>query len=238
MRYLVSLNCIEAQQAVMTARTSNPRWSPASACHRLPDAWGEFLALHAACLAALQDGNRAEAYDRSIAALQPFLRAFREDEGAWVIHPMHSVVHNMRAAAEAADAEARAAGRRGDKLADCGDQLRKCFSVSLQAPSNREKKLAALDIVNVSIKIYFKLNTIRLCKNLMRTVDSRQFAPFESFPASQRVTYMFYKGRLAVFDENYVSECSLLYVVHCQSVVRHGPLVVATAATKIASGLF
>lgn len=33
-----------------------------------------------------------------------------------------------------------------------------------------EKKLAALDIVNVSIKIYFKLNTLRLCKNLIRTV--------------------------------------------------------------------
>jgi hypothetical protein len=57
----------------------------------------------------------------------------------------------------------------------------------------------------VSIKIYFRLNTLRLCKNLMRTVDSRQFAAFDAFPAAQRVTYRFYVGRLAVFDENYVS---------------------------------
>ena len=56
-----------------------------------------------------------------------------------------------------------------------------------------------------SIKIYFRLNTLRLCKNLMRTVDSRQFAPFDAFPAAQRITYKFYVGRLAVFDENYVS---------------------------------
>lgn len=35
-------------------------------------------------------------------------------------------------------------------------------------------------------------------------VDSRQFAPFESFPKSQKVTYKFYLGRLAIFDENYV----------------------------------
>ena len=69
---------------------------------------------------------------------------------------------------------------------------------------NKDKKLAALDIVNVSIKIYFRLNTLRLCKNLIRTVDSRQFAAFDMFPASQRVTYKFYVGRLAVFDENYV----------------------------------
>lgn len=95
--------------------------------------------------------------------------------------------------------------------------------------------------MNVSIKIYFRLNTLRLCKNLIRTVDSRQvctpgslrlllpavaacpplyiacllltwlppsspaqFADFDAFPASQRVTYKFYVGRLAVFDENYV----------------------------------
>ena len=56
----------------------------------------------------------------------------------------------------------------------------------------------------MSIKIYFRLNTLRLCKNLIRTVDSRQFAAFDAFPAAQRVTYKFYVGRLAVFDENYV----------------------------------
>ena len=39
-----------------------------------------------------------------------------------------------RSIAEAADEELRQAGRRPEKLAECGDQLRKCFSVSLQAP--------------------------------------------------------------------------------------------------------
>lgn len=74
----------------------------------------------------------------------------------------------------------------------------------LTPAGNKDKRLAALDIVNVSIKIYFRLNTLRLCKNLIRTVASRQFAPFDAFPASQRVTYRFYVGRLAVFDEDYV----------------------------------
>lgn len=169
---------------------------------------------------------------------------------------MYSLVHNLSSVAQAADQELRLAGQRPDKLGDCGDQLRKCFAVSLQAPGkvctwpvvavphglthmvlraactgarqplqgtnmvqhtatsclgagHREKKLAALDIVNASIKIYFRLNTLRLCKNLMRTVESRQFAAFDSFPMSQRVTYQFYSGRLAVFDENYVSSACL-----------------------------
>lgn len=49
-----------------------------------------------------------------------------------------------------------------------------CGPHSLALAGNKDKKLAALDIVNVSIKIYFRLNTLRLCKNLIRTVDSRQ----------------------------------------------------------------
>lgn len=74
----------------------------------------------------------------------------------------------------------------------------------------------------MSIKIYFRLNTLRLCKNLMRTVDSRQFAAFDAFPMSQRVTYKFYVGRLAVFDEKYVRnippappECLLSLLTCC-----------------------
>lgn len=215
LRQLLFLDSPDAQSAVMAAKTANPRWSPAAACNRLPEGWAEFLTLHCACLSALQDGNRSDAYDKSVTALQPFLKVFREDEGSWVILPMHAVVHNLRSAGEAADADARRVGKRSDRLADCGDQLRKCFSVSLQAPGNRDKKLAALDIVNVSIKIYFKLNTLRLCKNLIRTVESRQFAPFESFPAAQRVTYKFYLGRLAVFDDNFVSP--IFYV--CPSII-------------------
>lgn len=201
----------------MAARAANPRWTPAAACNRLPDGWAEFTALHCAALAALGDGSRAEAYAHAVAALTPFLKVFREEESAWVVGPMGTVARTLRAAAEAADAEARAAGRRPDRLADAGDQLRRCFSLALQAPGNRDKRAAALDLVNLSIKIYFRLNTLRLCKNLIRTVDSRQFPPFDSFPAAQRVTYKFYVGRLAVFDDAYEeAEAALSYALrHC-----------------------
>ncbi|GAB4813904.1 hypothetical protein N2152v2_000950 [Parachlorella kessleri] len=218
LQHLIAVNNANAQQAVFQAKQANPRWNPAaSATNRLPEGWGEFLAFHCAALAALQEGSRMEAYDKAVQGLQAFLRVFREDSEAWVVYPMHSVVHNLRSIAEAADQELQQSGKRPEKLGDCGDQLRKCFSVSLQAPGNRNKKLAALDIINVSIKIYFKLNTLRLCKNLIRTVDSKQFAPFDSFPAAQRVTYKFYVGRLAVFDEHYSeAQDSLSYALkHC-----------------------
>jgi hypothetical protein len=161
----------------------------------------------------------ASPYDALLAALTPFLKLFREDEGSWLVDPMHSVVHTLHYIAEAGDAELLRGNKKAQKLVDCGDQLRKCFSVALQAPNNKDKKLAALDIVNVSIKIYFKLNTLRLCKNLIRTVESRQFPAFDQFPQSQKVTYKFYLGRLAVFDEQYEeAQDALTYALkHCHA---------------------
>ncbi|KAL6772454.1 hypothetical protein ACKKBG_A30295 [Auxenochlorella protothecoides x Auxenochlorella symbiontica] len=217
LRLLLQVNNSTTQEAVFAARNANPRWDPVAAANRLPEGWAEFLALFWACIVALQEGKRGEAYDKLVAALQPFIKVFREDSEDWVVPLMHSMVHNLRSVAQAADQELEAAGKPATRLGDCGDQLRKCFAVALQAPGNQGKRLAALDVVNVSIKTYFKLNTLRLCKNLTRTVVSRQFAPFELFPVSQRVTYKFYVGRLAVFDENFQeARESLEYALqHC-----------------------
>ncbi|KDD74904.1 hypothetical protein H632_c998p0 [Helicosporidium sp. ATCC 50920] len=151
----------------------------------------------------MQAEEFVEAYDSQVNSMQAFTRVFREEAESWVVEVMHGMVANLQRAAQEADASQLKAGKRGGKLGDCADQLRKGFAVSLQASGNPDKKLAALNIVNISIKIYFQLNTLRLCKNLIRTVESRQFLPFEQFPAAQRVTYKFYVGRLAVFDEDY-----------------------------------
>jgi hypothetical protein len=74
MRELLAIGNATAQQAVFQARQANPRWNPAHATSRLPEGWGELLAFHCACLGALQAGNRVEAYEKAVAALQPFLK--------------------------------------------------------------------------------------------------------------------------------------------------------------------
>jgi hypothetical protein len=223
LRALIALDSCAAAAAVAAARARDPAWAPAPAAvaQRLPsDDWAEFATLHAAALAAAQAGAAGAAYDRAVGALAPFLRLFREAESDWVVPPMLAVVETIRRAAGAAERARAAAGGGGAEagpLADAGDQLRKCFSVALQAPGHAGKKGAALAAVNASIKVYFRLGTLRLCRNLARSVASRQFPPFESFPAAQRVTYRFYEGRLAVLDEAYAdAEAALSYALrHC-----------------------
>ena len=77
--------------------------------------------------------------------------------------------------------------------------------VVLLSSGNKEKKLALLEIINTLFKVYFQLNTLRLCKTLINAVNSKQFLEFDMFPASQRVTYRYFTGRLNIFDEKYVS---------------------------------
>lgn len=77
LRHLVWLLCPGAQQAAAQARQANPTWNPALFASRLPAGWAEFLTLHCACLAAVQQGAHVEAYDKLVAALQHFLKVHR-----------------------------------------------------------------------------------------------------------------------------------------------------------------
>lgn len=81
LRKLLQLKDATTQQAVHAARQSNPRWNPLSAAARLPEGWAEFVGLHWACIASLQAGQRLDAYDKIVAALQPFIKA--REAGVW-----------------------------------------------------------------------------------------------------------------------------------------------------------
>lgn len=63
------------------------------------------------------------------------------------------------------------------------------------------KKAGVLLIVNELFGIYFRLNTLRLCKNLLRPVEGRNL--HEQGTMGQVVTYKYYVGRLNLFEDNY-----------------------------------
>lgn len=70
--------------------------------------------------------------------------------------------------AEKADDELSKAGKKAERLNDAGMQLMKCFGAAQQGTNNKQKRLATLAVVNQLFKIYFKLNTLRLCKNVIK----------------------------------------------------------------------
>ena len=72
-------------------------------------------------------------------------------------------------------------------------------------------------VVTNLFKIYFRLNTLRLCNNLIVTVERPNFPTLDKFPLAHGVTYKFYTGRLSMFNNDFEqAERSLDYALtHC-----------------------
>jgi nuclear mRNA export protein PCID2/THP1 len=96
------------------------------------------------------------------------------------------------------------------------------------------KKWGALGVVTVLFKMYFKLNQLRQCKFLIAAVEGAGFPPLEppppgapngvgigagftGFPMAQLVTYRYYAGLLALYDEQYAraGACLTYALAHC-----------------------
>ena len=92
-----------------------------------------------------------------------------------------------------------------DSLRSAEQHLKKGFAMTAndRAPLEHNKKMGALFIVNQLFKIYFKLNMIHLCRNLIRAVEGPAFPPFELFNKSDKVTYQYHVGRISMFEDQY-----------------------------------
>ena len=131
----------------------------------------------------------------------------------------------------AADRDAAAAGESVDEhkcLRDAEKTLKKGFSVCWtdRAAAEGSKKRGTLHVVTQLCKIYFKLNTLRLCQPLLKPIEAassktglldKRGTGGQGYPQGDLVTYKFYVGRLRMFEDQYVeAERHLSYALaHC-----------------------
>ena len=83
------------------------------------------------------------------------------------------------------------------------------------------KKAGVLTIVNELFSCYFRLNILRLCKNLIRPVETRSL--HEAGTMGEKVTYKYYIGRLNMFEDQHdAAEQNLDYAFqHCHRNAIH-----------------
>lgn len=67
------------------------------------------------------------------------------------------------------------------------------------------KRVGALYVTCQLFKIYFKLGTVHLCRSVIRSIETARIFDFEEFPVRDKVTYMYYTGRLEVYNENFIA---------------------------------
>uniref|UniRef100_A0A0D3BFZ9 Uncharacterized protein n=1 Tax=Brassica oleracea var. oleracea TaxID=109376 RepID=A0A0D3BFZ9_BRAOL len=127
-----------------------------------------------------------------------FVQEFRNWESAWALEALYVVSYEIRILAEKADKELTSNGKSPEKLKAAGSLLMKVFGV---LAGKGPKRVVALYVTCQLFKTCFKLGTVN--RSVIRSIETARIFDFEEFPRRDKVTYMYYTGRLEVFNENF-----------------------------------
>ncbi|KAI8355552.1 hypothetical protein BD560DRAFT_438080 [Blakeslea trispora] len=98
--------------------------------------------------------------------------------------------------------------------------LSKVFNIMLADRSSIEssKRQGIFHITNLAFKVYFKLNSIRMCQTFINNIRSGEI-DISLFPISQQVTYKYYIGRYALYHGRLkqAQECLLFAFQRCHA---------------------
>ncbi|KAL3794861.1 hypothetical protein ACHAWO_007635 [Cyclotella atomus] len=190
--------------------------------------WSPVLNAILDCHAAISSNNSEQTYEAQAALHSALNHLLGSSKGNWLVPALHVVCRNTHRAAVLADeAVSLNSGKRNDhaKLQNAVTLLQASYSKTLNdrtdfkpgEPLSEEgsKKVGVLYIVNQLFSMYFQLNTLRLCKNLLKPVESRGI--HQSGTMGEMVTYRYYVGRLNMFEDQYeLAEENFDYALkHC-----------------------
>ncbi|CAI0405799.1 unnamed protein product [Linum tenue] len=176
--------------------------------------FGEVVAPFFRSLQCYRLGNLVDAYGAFEKASNAFIQEFRNWESGWALEALYVIAYEIRVLAERADRELASNGKSPEKLKGAGSFLMKVFGV---LAGKGPKRVGALYVTCQLFKIYFKLGTVNLCRSVIRSIETARIFDFEEFPIRDKVTYMYYTGRLEVLNENFpAADQKLSYALtHC-----------------------
>lgn len=173
----------------------------------MPEPWStlpELVQNRFAAASALNASNWVEACAYLSQAVTVYLNILASDN-AWSLPLLQSLATDLRLIAEQADAQLREEGLKASKLVEVERVLKRAFTTTnndRRDIDEMSRRIGTLGVINHLLKVYFKLNNLRLCNNVTRAVTAPNFPDFEStFPVAHRVTYMYFSGRLHLYDD-------------------------------------
>ncbi|KAF2476022.1 uncharacterized protein BDR25DRAFT_300851 [Lindgomyces ingoldianus] len=132
-----------------------------------------------------------------------------------------------------------------EKLEEAARLFNRMFALCLgdrNPDLNESRKWGTYYMANLQFKTYFKLKTINLSKNVVRSIEAQpDLPPLPLFPKAHQVTYKYYTGILAFLQEDYAKaevllteawslchvaatknqELILTYLIPCRLVAKH-----------------
>jgi hypothetical protein len=148
-------------------------------------------------------------YDSQVVLHAAFNQLFAASVGNTLVPVLIEICKSTHRLAVLADHEI--ASRDHAKLNNAAQLLQESYSKSYgdrkelqpNAPYDNDgsKKAAVLFIVNELFRIYFRLNTLRLCKNVKKPTEAKKL--HELGTMGQMVTYKYFSGRLSLFEDDF-----------------------------------
>ena len=187
--------------------------------------YDEMLAEQLDSLVAIHCNDHVKAYSHQERACTKFHSVFEKDT-SWSLPAMHRLDLLLRMAAVRADAALKKSAAGGGDITTTQEAavrvLQKSFTICIsdRAELKVSKKWGTLHVINNLFKIYFKLNKLTLCKNLIKAVDGSGFPKAlygeelmgRSFPMEQLVTYHYFVGRLSLLNSQFgIAQDHLLF---------------------------
>eukprot|EP00300_Choanocystis_sp_HF-7_P006953 c15002_g1_i1.p1 GENE.c15002_g1_i1~~c15002_g1_i1.p1 ORF type:complete len:416 (+),score=79.72 c15002_g1_i1:31-1248(+) len=171
----------------------------------LSDEWAPVFSNHFRCVGAWGQHDFESALQSHKAVMTAFQKIFNRDDTVWMLSVFISLCKSLKLIAEQVQAEQKRQGKPATALQDIVDILRKRLSDTNSDRSNFEvsKKRAALPILNMLLKIGFQDRNVQLCQSFLKVATGPAFPGIKKFNLAEQVTFLYFRGRLALLDADY-----------------------------------
>ncbi|KAF2318148.1 hypothetical protein GH714_001146 [Hevea brasiliensis] len=175
--------------------------------------YGEITAPLFRSLQSYRLGNLVDTYSAFEKAANAFIQEFRNWESAWALEALFVVAYEIRVLAERADKDwlqmENLRKNEGSGFIPHENVWRSCW----KRPKTCRSFICDLPVV----QNIFQARYSSSLPSVIRSIETARIFDFEEFPKRDKVTYMYYTGRLEVFNENFpAADHKLSYaLMHC-----------------------
>ncbi|KAI9342742.1 hypothetical protein DFJ73DRAFT_842194 [Zopfochytrium polystomum] len=172
---------------------------------RLDSPWNDVFASHLKSLQCFYNYDLDGAFREQNYKAQ-YLHQAATSLPRWVLPVIFTINSDLYASAVIGDENLKARGQKPTFLEEAARTMNKAFSVCATdrfSSRDQSRKWGAYYVCNLLMRTYFKLGQINLCTNLLRSIASADLPPIEQYPIAHVVTFKYYLGVLAFFNEDY-----------------------------------
>jgi hypothetical protein len=165
-----------------------------------PGPWAKITADHFRAKQAWKQTDYKEAFESKTESIQAFLLLF-QSMTKWILPVLYQFNKQLLQIATEIG---------GDALDECCRTLNKSFSICLTDRYNEydeSRKWGTIYIANLLFKSYFKQQSLSLCTNMLKSMESAHLPNLGEFPMSHQVTFKYYTGILHFYNDEFEKCC-------------------------------